>query len=77
MTLSPSLRQRVLIGSLLVLVLSATLVGLRAYLRSPKRGLPYQDSFAKGKADEWKALGGTWELGNGAMRNDSAYAIGT
>lgn len=71
MTLSPSLRQRVLIGSLLVLVLAASLVGLRAYLRSPKRGLPYRDSFARGKADEWMALGGTWELGNGVMRNDS------
>ncbi len=42
-----------------------------AYLHSPSRGLPYRDSFAKGKADEWKALGGTWELADGSMRNDS------
>lgn len=44
---------------------------VRAYLHSPSRGLPYHDSFAQGKADEWKALGGTWELVNGTMRNDS------
>jgi signal transduction histidine kinase len=41
------------------------------YLHNPMRGLPYRDSFANGKADEWKALGGTWEVANGAMRNDS------
>ncbi len=42
-----------------------------AYRHSSSRGLPYGDSFAKGKADEWKAFGGTWELANGSMRNDS------
>ena len=47
------------------------LFGIRAYLNNPSRGLPYRDSFAAGKADEWKALGGTWELVNGIMRNDS------
>jgi hypothetical protein len=41
------------------------------YLHNPLHGLPYRDSFANGKADEWKALGGTWEVANGAMRNDS------
>jgi len=41
------------------------------YLHNPMHGLPYRDSFANGKADEWKALGGTWEVANGAMRNDS------
>jgi signal transduction histidine kinase len=39
--------------------------------RSPSRGLPYRDTFAEGRADEWKAFGGTWELANGTMRNDS------
>jgi len=42
-----------------------------AYRHSSSRGLPYRDSFAKGNADEWKAFGGTWELVNGSMRNDS------
>ena len=44
---------------------------LAVYLYHPMRGLPYHDSFASGKADEWTALGGTWEVINGAMRNDS------
>ncbi|MGO9491379.1 MAG: histidine kinase [Terracidiphilus sp.] len=44
---------------------------MRAYLHSPQRGLPYHDSFADGNADEWKAFGGTWELVDGMMRNDS------
>ena len=45
--------------------------GLRAYLHSPQRGLPYHDSFVNGNADDWKAFGGTWELVDGMMRNDS------
>jgi signal transduction histidine kinase len=65
------LGRRIVVGLLAGLLLVLGSVALRTYLRSPSRGLPYGDSFAKGKADEWKALGGTWELGNGAMRNDS------
>jgi signal transduction histidine kinase len=41
------------------------------YLRSPKHGLPYHDSFAQGGADEWEAFGGTWAVYDGGMRNDS------
>ncbi len=62
---------RVVLGSLLCLLLVLGCFALRAYLHSPNRGLPYGDSFAKGNADEWKAFGGTWELANGLMRNDS------
>jgi hypothetical protein len=54
-----------------MLFLALALIGSRVYLHRPNRGLPYCDSFAEGKADEWKALGGTWELVNGMMRNDS------
>jgi signal transduction histidine kinase len=57
-----------------VLSVSAVLIGVwgfLAYQHSSSRGLPYRDSFASGKADEWKALGGTWELVDGSMRNDS------
>lgn len=71
MKLSLLQRRQLLVGSLLGLLLVLAFIGLRAYLRSPNRGLPYRDSFAKGSADEWKALGGTWELVNGVMRNDS------
>jgi signal transduction histidine kinase len=45
--------------------------GLSAYWRSPTRGLPYHDSFAEGKAEEWQAFGGTWVLSDGSMRDDS------
>jgi signal transduction histidine kinase len=71
MKLPPLLRRRILVGLLVSLLLALALIGLRAYLHSPSRGLPYRDSFARGNADEWKALGGTWELVNGMMRNDS------
>jgi signal transduction histidine kinase len=40
-------------------------------IRSRLVGLPYQDSFVAGTADEWQALGGTWELADGTMRNES------
>ncbi|HVZ83991.1 MAG TPA: histidine kinase [Terracidiphilus sp.] len=54
-----------------VLFAACMALALRAYLHGPGRGLPYHDSFAEGEADEWKALGGTWELSDGMMRNDS------
>lgn len=41
------------------------------YSHYPKRGLPYRDSFATSKADEWEAYGGTWAVYDGDMRNDS------
>ena len=47
------------------------LVSLIAYWRSPGRGLPYHDSFTAAKAEEWRALGGTWEIVHGSIRNDS------
>ena len=56
-------------GLLGIALLAAALAWL--YWPSPTRGLPYRDTFALGKADEWTAFGGTWELVNGAMRNDS------
>jgi signal transduction histidine kinase len=60
----------VLIAGSVCLVVAA-LAAFLQYQRNPRRGLPYQDSFRAGKAEEWKAFGGTWELMDGAMRNDS------
>lgn len=71
MKLSYLQRRRIRYGIVLCLLVIGAILGLRAYLRSPNRGLPYHDSYAKGQADEWKAFGGTWELVNGTMRNDS------
>jgi signal transduction histidine kinase len=55
----------------LSLLVVSGLVALRAYRHSSTYGLPYHDSFTRGSADEWKAIGGTWELAGGTMRNDS------
>jgi hypothetical protein len=71
MRFPPLLRRGVWIGLTASLLLVLALAGLRASLHSPGHGLPYRDSFAEGKADEWKAFGGTWELANGMMHNDS------
>jgi len=43
----------------------------RSYITRPDRGLPFRAQFEKGKADGWTAYGGTWEIVNGSMRNDS------
>lgn len=53
------------------LAISALYFSWSAYLRNPKHRLPYHDSFASGKADEWRAFGGTWAITDGMMRNDS------
>lgn len=65
------MRWRLLIPGLVVLLLIVAGISLFAYWRSPGRGLPYRDSFAVAKAEEWTAFGGTWEVVNGSMRNDS------
>jgi hypothetical protein len=71
MTFSFKTRRSIIIGLLLPLFPALVLFGLRAYLHRSSRGLPYHDSFIEGKADEWTALGGIWELANGTMQNDS------
>ena len=59
----------------IVLVSCAAIAGIGTsiYLvrNQPLRGLPYHDSFASGQASEWTAFGGTWQIENAAMRNDS------
>lgn len=64
-------RRRVVPASLACLFAALIFAGVRAYLHSPDRGLPYHDSFSRDRTDEWTAFGGTWELVNGNMRNDS------
>jgi signal transduction histidine kinase len=71
MKFSPRLRGRLLASLLAVSVLILAIVTWLAYTRNSSRGLPYRDSFTRGKADEWTAFGGTWELVHGMMRNDS------
>ncbi len=60
-----------IISGMLVVLAAMSVVLLRVWLHGPVHGLPYHDRFVQGKADEWQALGGTWELANGMMRNNS------
>jgi signal transduction histidine kinase len=69
--IDPARRRILLLIVITVVVLMTGILRLFVYLHSPTRGLPYHDSFVSGKADEWKALGGTWDVVDGAMRNDS------
>ena len=62
-------KRRLLLGGFAVWVVCGLL--LLAYVNRHSAGLPYDDSFARGSADEWHAFGGTWELADGAIRNDS------
>ncbi|GGH11397.1 histidine kinase [Silvibacterium dinghuense] len=52
-------------------LLAAILAGIFIYWRSPTRGLPYHDAFAELHTGEWTAYGGTWEVAQGAIHNDS------
>jgi signal transduction histidine kinase len=54
-------------GSVLLVLGIAALL----YQRSPMRGLPYHDQFAKGRLGEWQEFGGTWSIVDGALRDDS------
>jgi signal transduction histidine kinase len=63
-------RRRIYLVLLIGLVL-VTPFAVLEYQRSPHRGLPYHDSFPADRAEEWNAYGGTWELKNSTMRNDS------
>lgn len=65
------MRRRLAISLVLTALLIIGALCLFAYWRSPNRGLPYRDSFASAKAEEWTAFGGTWEVVQGSMRNDS------
>ncbi len=64
-------RRRLFVAGGLFTAAVLALVSFWIHYRSPAHGLPYRDTFAQGRADEWKAFGGTWELSNGTMRNDS------
>ena len=61
-------RRRILGPAVLLVLLMA------AWFFWHRRGgatLPYHDSFATGDASDWVALGGTWQIADGTMRNDS------
>ncbi len=54
------------------LSLLAAGLGIRQwYISQPDYGIPYYANFKTDADDHWTALGGTFEVANGAMRNDS------
>jgi signal transduction histidine kinase len=63
--------RNVLFVCLGLLALGGIGFGVLRFLHSSTRGLPYHDSFANGVIDDWKAYGGTWEVVDGNIRNDS------
>jgi signal transduction histidine kinase len=71
MKLLSSHRRAVLTTLALCGGVAIALFSWRGLARSPIETHSYQASFEAGKTDEWTALGGTWELMNGLMRNDS------
>lgn len=65
-------RRRMLPLSLLgCITLVTAIVLFLVSVRNHLVGLPYHDSFAAGTSDEWHAFGGTWQLVDGTMRNES------
>ena len=63
--------QTIGIGSLACVAVALAWLSWRAFAPNPIAVHSYQESFAKGNTDDWTALGGTWELSSGVMRNDS------
>ncbi|HZL55646.1 MAG TPA: histidine kinase [Bryobacteraceae bacterium] len=67
-----SSRRKVVFSAAALSVLTAGSVGGRLlFISRPGYGLPYHAQFTPGVEDRWKALGGTWEIAAGSMRNDS------
>jgi signal transduction histidine kinase len=53
-------------------ILAAGAIAARqVYLSRPGYGLPFYARFTPDVEDRWTALGGTWEVVDGSMRNDS------
>ncbi|AXC12970.1 two-component system sensor kinase [Acidisarcina polymorpha] len=72
MTVSGALRKRTLLITLALAAVIVPAILSAVYLRGRAvRGLPYRDAFASADANEWSAFGGTWQISEGAMRNDS------
>ena len=64
--------QRKLLSAMTILLTIVAIVGLRQfYVSRPGYGLPYTAQFLPEAEDRWNALGGTWEIIDGAMHNDS------
>jgi len=65
-------RRKLIISAMALSILAAGIIGgRRLHINSPGYGLPYQARFTPDVEDRWTALGGAWEIVEGAMRNDA------
>jgi signal transduction histidine kinase len=67
-----SARRKQIIFAVILSFLIVGIIGARyLYISSPSYGLPYYSQFTPDGEDHWTGLGGTWEVIDGSMRNDS------
>lgn len=66
-----SLRRKLAPWGVGLLLLAGGLIGRQLFISRPGYGLPYDARFTPNVKDPWTGLGGTWEVEDGAMRNDS------
>src|SRR5262249_8504567 len=65
-------RRKLIMSVMALSMLAVGIIGGRQiYINSPGYGLPYYAIFTPDVEDRWTALGGAWEIVEGAMRNDS------
>ena len=65
-------RRKLVVSATAWFILAAGAIAARqVYLSRPGYGLPYYARFTPDVEDRWTALGGTWEVVDGSMRNDS------
>jgi len=66
-----SRRKLVLSVTALSILAAGINAGRQLYITRPGYGLPYFAHFTPDADDHWTALGGSWEIIDGAMRNDA------
>ena len=70
--MKPGVRRKLLLSVTAVTILTAgAVIGRQFYVSRPGYGLPYYARFMPDVEDRWTALGGTWEVADGSIRNDS------
>jgi len=64
-------RKIVLTVAMATIAIVAVVMGGQLYVDRSGYGLPYEARFTEDVEDRWTALGGTWEVVDGSMRNES------
>ncbi len=66
-----SRRKLIISATALSILILGIAGGRQLYISRPGYGIPYYASFMPDVEDPWTALGGTWEVAQGSVRNDS------